>query len=870
MGPEPTPTTTVPHVVGQAQNAAQTVLTAANLTVGTVTEQYSASVATGTVISQSVPAGQVVDEDTLVNLVVSKGPEPKQDDDSDDDPPTPVTYVTVPDLSGMTQSQAQTALTQADLRLGSTTEAYSDQTVGTIISQIPMANSRVAENTAVRITLSKGPAPALVTVPDTTGLDASDAQDALVEQGLIVQIQLVADGAAAPGAIIAQSTQGEVAPGTTIILYVSAGPSLQTASLIDGGYWPLRIGNKWTFSVANGLLPLDDIDCGGSTECAMGNLPVLELEITDQYEANGYTVYVMDATIVADGLWFLGYSYYDYAAKLGQKSDYVTTPYSTDLADVELHWVQVNGAWYLVIDPNALDELPDTSSLVPANSLEEALATVSYGVASGTFLTAIENCLVIMEQGQEDLLPYMMGTWVDETTYVPGPLESYLETIQGGDTTQLFALLEAFAAEFGDYQGPNPILNSTVDTAAVIADYTPDVAAFILGAIDRIEQLNVELDPYWEQLNSSSPDPELALQFLQLIADQYQDFEDPDDILLTHTVQMLADIADGLCTLGAHSSTVTYEEQEALQAFLDAFEMAFYESVEANMPLTGETLPTPADLEQAIEDIRQEMLTFLATYPVGDNGALVQDTIPICEALVDGTANILIDIMDPDVHVVDLNRVKWFATQFDTLAQMFVLLNPGNVHATVLAIYADAALDIATDLAELQPFVDDLRTALNDYYDALVNYSVTGTEFADLGTTLDDLGVFFDTYGQQQSDVLAVVLGIGCTGYADCAWEVDTMIDSLQAMETRTNYGTLQTLVPTVQGMPYDDLSLTEFAFPGLTNCLANEYSISGATGSYWLPYGIYGEDKGPLYMTGLTLSGARIDYVTYTATDPY
>ncbi|MGH8656305.1 MAG: PKD domain-containing protein [Gammaproteobacteria bacterium] len=64
---------TVPDVVGQTRAAAEAAITAAQLTVGTVTEE-SAGVPAGNVISQDPTAGTQASPSTAVNLVVSLGP----------------------------------------------------------------------------------------------------------------------------------------------------------------------------------------------------------------------------------------------------------------------------------------------------------------------------------------------------------------------------------------------------------------------------------------------------------------------------------------------------------------------------------------------------------------------------------------------------------------------------------------------------------------------------------------------------------------------------------------------------------------------------------------------------------------------------
>ena len=64
----------VPNVVGQSQAAATTAITAAGLTVGTVTTSSSTTVPSGSVISEIPSAGALVNQGSAVNLVVSSGP----------------------------------------------------------------------------------------------------------------------------------------------------------------------------------------------------------------------------------------------------------------------------------------------------------------------------------------------------------------------------------------------------------------------------------------------------------------------------------------------------------------------------------------------------------------------------------------------------------------------------------------------------------------------------------------------------------------------------------------------------------------------------------------------------------------------------
>jgi beta-lactam-binding protein with PASTA domain len=93
---------TVPNVEGLAQDDATTAITAAKLTVGTVTQQTRNTVAAGNVIFQDPASGNSVAQGSPVNLVISSGPQ----------------MVTVPNVEGLTQDDATTAITAAKLTGG--------------------------------------------------------------------------------------------------------------------------------------------------------------------------------------------------------------------------------------------------------------------------------------------------------------------------------------------------------------------------------------------------------------------------------------------------------------------------------------------------------------------------------------------------------------------------------------------------------------------------------------------------------------------------------------------------------------------------------------------------------------------------------
>ena len=75
-------------------------------------------------------------------------------------PPLPPPVVLVPNVVGMSQAAAQSAITSAGLVVGTVSNAYSDTVAaGNVISQNPLGSSTAVVGTAVNLTISQGPAP---------------------------------------------------------------------------------------------------------------------------------------------------------------------------------------------------------------------------------------------------------------------------------------------------------------------------------------------------------------------------------------------------------------------------------------------------------------------------------------------------------------------------------------------------------------------------------------------------------------------------------------------------------------------------------------------------------------------------------------
>lgn len=119
---------TVPDVTGKSQDTAKQLLEAAGFIIGTISEEYSDSVAEGNVISTDPQANVELEKGSIVNMVVSKGKE-----------------IIMPDLvsAGYTYSEARNQLQS----LGVTTiekqedRSYTTTTSDIVVGQYPAAGT---------------------------------------------------------------------------------------------------------------------------------------------------------------------------------------------------------------------------------------------------------------------------------------------------------------------------------------------------------------------------------------------------------------------------------------------------------------------------------------------------------------------------------------------------------------------------------------------------------------------------------------------------------------------------------------------------------------------------------------------------------
>ncbi|OYX58401.1 MAG: serine/threonine protein kinase [Micrococcales bacterium 32-70-13] len=216
FGAGPGASVTIADVRGQTVEAARLVLDEQGAAVAdSTTEVFDLEVAAGLVAGTDPPAGEVIDRETLVTLLVSKGPEP----------------TTVPDVVGLPEADARIALEGAGFEVGDAIAQFDpDVPEGSVIAVVDEAEAALAAGAAsftgtpVRLLVSVG------AIPSVRGLTVEAAQAALAARELtgIVGGASEFDNEVALGDVLRlESTNGgPVRPGSTLTIIVSRGPDL--------------------------------------------------------------------------------------------------------------------------------------------------------------------------------------------------------------------------------------------------------------------------------------------------------------------------------------------------------------------------------------------------------------------------------------------------------------------------------------------------------------------------------------------------------------------------------------------------------------------------------------------------------------------
>jgi eukaryotic-like serine/threonine-protein kinase len=200
-------TNSVPNLTGMQEQQARTEADASGFDVKVV--RRSGAGTPGTVLDQGPEAGVELQAGAQMLIVVSSNAQ-----------------ASVPNVTGMKVDAAKQALTAQKLT-PQVQQVDSNQPAGLVLSQDPVAGTKVASGTQVRLAVSKGPE--MVTVPSLRGLSLENATQKLSDAGLTARIIRVSSSEP-EGTVIAQDPPGgqKVKKGTAVRINVSQGQATAT------------------------------------------------------------------------------------------------------------------------------------------------------------------------------------------------------------------------------------------------------------------------------------------------------------------------------------------------------------------------------------------------------------------------------------------------------------------------------------------------------------------------------------------------------------------------------------------------------------------------------------------------------------------
>lgn len=200
----------VPDVVGKSEEEAKAILKKKGLGIKVVAREESKKYEEGIVSEQKQEAGSRVAKNTTIQVVVSS----KLVGDE----------IVVPDVSGLSEDEAQKELKDAGFKKVTAEAKYSDSVAGgDVIETTPAAGTKATEETEIKMIVSKGAEK--VKIPDVKGMTQAEAEEALTSIGLtIADISTEYSNSVEAGRVISQDLSGKkVEKGTGVSLVISDG-----------------------------------------------------------------------------------------------------------------------------------------------------------------------------------------------------------------------------------------------------------------------------------------------------------------------------------------------------------------------------------------------------------------------------------------------------------------------------------------------------------------------------------------------------------------------------------------------------------------------------------------------------------------------
>ena len=199
----------VPDITGKTVSEAQQILNKLQLGIAKGGEEASDTVEEGLIIRQDLEAGTTVAAHSTVYYVISTG----------------VADIKVPDVTGKSQTVAETTLKSSGLETEVKQENSDTVEIGNVIRTEPAAGTEVSSGSTVTVVVSLGKKDTQVEVPNVIGVSENTAKKTLSNLNLSVVVDTGTSTKVKAGEVMAQSIKAgtKVDQKTEITITVNSG-----------------------------------------------------------------------------------------------------------------------------------------------------------------------------------------------------------------------------------------------------------------------------------------------------------------------------------------------------------------------------------------------------------------------------------------------------------------------------------------------------------------------------------------------------------------------------------------------------------------------------------------------------------------------
>ena len=199
----------VPDITGKTVSEAQQILNKLQLGIAKGGEEASDTVKEGLIIRQDLEAGTTVAAHSTVYYVISTG----------------VADIKVPDVTGKSQTVAETTLKSSGLETEVKQENSDTVEIGNVIRTEPAAGTEVSSGSTVTVVVSLGKEDTQVEVPNVIGVSENTAKKTLSNLNLSVVVDTGTSTKVKAGEVMAQSIKAgtKVDQKTEITITVNSG-----------------------------------------------------------------------------------------------------------------------------------------------------------------------------------------------------------------------------------------------------------------------------------------------------------------------------------------------------------------------------------------------------------------------------------------------------------------------------------------------------------------------------------------------------------------------------------------------------------------------------------------------------------------------